>query len=349
MTALQSKRILLIGGAGFIGHNLALVLTRLGAHVQVLDSLAVNNLLCFAAVGDDVLHREHSVRFIHARLDLLRQAGVTMHIYDARDERWVRSVFETFQPEIVVQLAGISHAVRCNSDPNGAFEHTLRTLQTTLNCCRGSEHLVFFSSSMVYGHFNGQPVTEETPCQPLGIYGALKFAGEKMVIAHSQVTGQPYTIIRPSALYGERCVSRRVVQVFVENALQGRDLTVNGSGDDRLDFTYIDDLVDGLTRVMRHEEAHHQVFNLTCGCGRSISEVADLLAGQFPGIQVVYQPKDRLMPERGTLCVDKARNLLGYDPQYPLERGLAKYVWWYRSLGALSSPMQVQRRAKVAT
>ena len=92
---------------------------------------------------------------------------------------------------------------------------------------------------------------EDTACEPLGIYGALKFAGEKMVIAYNQVFGLPYTIVRPSALYGERCVSRRVGQIFIENALLGQEIVVNGDGSDGLDFTYIQDLVDGLTRVHR--------------------------------------------------------------------------------------------------
>ena len=67
---------------------------------------------------------------------------------------------------------------------------------------------------------------EETPCDPLGVYGALKFAGEKMVIAYNQVFGLAYTIVRPSALYGPRCVRRRVGQVFIENALQGLDISL---------------------------------------------------------------------------------------------------------------------------
>ena len=73
---------------------------------------------------------------------------------------------------------------------------------------------------MVYGHFNEKTVTEETLCNPLGIYGTLKYSGELIVKAYHRVFDIPYTIIRPSALYGERCVSRRVGQIFIENAIQ---------------------------------------------------------------------------------------------------------------------------------
>src|SRR3546814_2209415 len=111
-------------------------------------------------------------------------------------------------------------------------------------------HFIYFSSSMVYGNFDGNAVTEDRRCEPLGIYGALKYAGEKLVIAYNQVFDLPYTIIRPSALYGERCVSRRVGQAFVENALRGQDLTINGDGTDALDFTYIGDLVQGVVMAI---------------------------------------------------------------------------------------------------
>ncbi len=96
----------------------------------------------------------------------------------------------------------------------------------------------------------------------MGIYGALKFAGEKLVIGYNQVFGMNYTIIRPSALYGERCVSRRVGQVFIENALRGDSIRVKGDGSDRLDFTYIGDLVEGIVAALTDDNAYNQVFGM---------------------------------------------------------------------------------------
>src|SRR5664279_2475491 len=113
---------------------------------------------------------------------------------------------------------------------------------------------------MVYGNFLNSEVAEEEPLNPIGIYGALKFAGEKLVIAYNQVFDLPYTIVRPSALYGERCVSRRVGQAFIENALQGNALSINGDGSDALDFTYIGDLVQGAMLCIKRPEARNQIF-----------------------------------------------------------------------------------------
>ena len=80
---------------------------------------------------------------------------------------------------------------------------------------------------MVYGNFDSEDVKEERPCKPIGIYGTLKYSGELLVKAYSDVFDLPYTIIRPSALYGERCVSRRVGQIFIENAIQNLDISIN--------------------------------------------------------------------------------------------------------------------------
>ena len=164
----------------------------------------------------------------------------------------------------------------------------------------------------------------------MGIYGALKFAGEKLVIGYNQVFGMNYTIIRPSALYGERCVSRRVGQVFIESALRGDEICVKGDGTDRLDFTYIGDLVEGIVAALTDENACNQVFNMTFGCGRSVGELVGLLQDHFGDLAVRYEPKDDLTPGRGTLSIEKARRLIGYAPQYPLEKGFAKHVEWYR-------------------
>ena len=335
MISITNLRIALIGGAGFIGHNLALHLKTLGADVHVIDSLQVNNLYAFTHAQSEIVNRELYVQIIQERLDLLREASVTMHLQDAREYHALNQVLNDINPEVVIQLAAVSHAGRSNKDPYSTFDHSLRTLENALDYSRGNvAHFIFFSSSMVYGNFLGNIVTEETVCEPVGIYGALKFAGEKMVIAYNQVFDLPFTIVRPSALYGERCVSRRVGQIFIENALTGADVTIYGDGSDALDFTYIGDLVDGIVKVIENEESKNETFNLTYGGARAISDMAQIIGEYFPDITVKYEDRDSLMPERGTLSVAKARNMLGYDPNWPLEKGFLKYIEWYRSLFA---------------
>lgn len=335
MTDLAGKRIALIGGAGFIGHNLALRLREQGAEPHVIDSLQVNNLGALTHDYNTNPNAKLYISFINERLSLLRQADIPMHIVDARDYQLLSRHLVTIAPHVVIQLAAIAHANRANKDPYSTFDHSMRTLENALDCVRDRKpHFIYFSSSMVYGNFEGEAVAEERPCNPLGIYGTLKYAGEKLVIAYNQVFGLPYTIVRPSALYGERCVSRRVGQAFIENALRENVVTVNGDGTDSLDFTNIEDLVAGIVLCIRKEEARNQVFNLTYGSARSLNQMAEILKQHFPGVKVVHNPRDSLMPERGTLNIGKAKKLLGYAPAFPLERGYVSYIKWYKELYA---------------
>jgi len=332
-TDIAKKRIILIGGAGFIGHNLALKLAAFGADVSIIDGLQVNNFLSYLNYTGANGNQDLYMKILNERLRLLREADVDLIIQDCRDYNGLQRNIENIEPDVVVHLAAIAHANKSNRDPFSTFDHSFRTLENSLDCARDIQpHFIYLSSSMVYGNFESGYVTEETHCEPIGIYGALKFGGEKLVIAYNQVFDLPYTIIRPSALYGERCVSRRVGQIFIENALQGIDITIKGNGDARLDFTYIDDLVHGIIRVIENENARNEVFNLTYGESRSLKDMLEILKEFVPSIKAKYLPQDKLTPSRGTLSVDKAKKLINYSPKFPLEKGFAKYYKWYETL-----------------
>ncbi len=337
----MNKKIALIGGSGFIGHNLALTLKKQGAEVFVIDNLAVNNMLSFT--DSEIKNRKLYWKILTQRLELLHEEGIEVNVEDARDYGSLSRLLGIIKPDVIIHLAAVSHANKSNRDPHSTFDHSLRTLENALDYARGSEktngvprveNFIYFSSSMVYGHFDAEYVTEETICNPLGIYGNLKFAGEGIVKAYKQVFDLPYTIIRPSALYGERCVSRRVGQIFIENAIQGLDVNINGDGSDRLDFTYIEDLISGIINVIENKNAINQTFNLTYGESRTIHELSEILKMHFPDVKINYKPKDKLTPDRGTLSVEKAKNLIGYNPKNPIETGFHKYIEWYKKTWA---------------
>lgn len=330
LDSLRKKRVAIIGGAGFIGHNLALRLAELGAEPHVVDGLQVNNLGYYSSGYNTNPNGERYIAFINERLSLLRTAGVGIHVIDARDYHVVTNTLSSIQPDVVVHLAAIAHANRSNKDPFSTFDHSMRTLENVLDATRSQGiQVIYFSSSMVYGNFDGEAVTEERVCNPIGIYGALKYSAEKLIIGYHQVFDLPYTIIRPSALYGERCVSRRVGQAFIENAIAGEDLVVNGDGLDSLDFTYIDDCVQGVILSMTKKEAVNETFNITFGEARQLNELAELVISHFPGVRLRHNPPDGLMPERGALDIAKAKSLLGYTPQYSVNHGFVQYIKWY--------------------
>jgi nucleoside-diphosphate-sugar epimerase len=149
---------------------------------------------------------------------LLNSNNINLQVVDARDYHLYSKIYSSLNPDVVIHLAAVSHANKSNKDPHSTFDHSLRTLENTLDVCRTNKtHVIYLSSSMVYGNFTSGIVNEKTPCSPIGIYGTLKYSGELIVKAYNEVFDLPYTIIRPSALYGERCVSRRVGQIFIEN------------------------------------------------------------------------------------------------------------------------------------
>lgn len=325
----MKKRILLVGGSGFIGHNLALNLKTRGHEPFIVDSLSINNLLSFT--DKEIKNKQLYSKILNKRIELINKSNINFNVIDARDYHLISKIYSDINPDVIIHLAAVSHANKSNKSPHTTFDNSLRTLENTLDFAKNDQkHVIYLSSSMVYGEFNGKSVDEETICNPIGIYGTLKYAGELIVKAYNQIFETPYTIIRPSALYGERCVSRRVGQIFIENSLQGLDIEINGSGKEKLDFTYIEDFMSGVILCCEKENAKNQTFNLTYGKSREINELIQILKKVFPKINVKYKNKEKFMPERGTLKIDKAKKLLGYNPQYEIEKGYAKYINWYK-------------------
>ena len=332
------KKIALIGGAGFIGHNLALALKKRGHTPFIFDNLAVNNVLAFNDF--DIKNRKLYRNILNHRLDLLHENQIEINIEDARDYSALSKLLGLIEPDIIIHLAAVAHANKANKNPHNTFDHSLRTLENALDHARGGksnnfkprvEKFIFLSSSMVYGNFSSESVSEEDICNPIGIYGTIKYAGELIVKAYNQVFDLSYNIIRPSALYGERCVSRRVGQIFIENALIGEEINIHGNGSDCLDFTYIDDFVSGVIKIIEGKNAVNETFNLTYGESRTIGELAKIVEDQFSDIKINYLPKDNLTPDRGTLNVDKARDLIGYEPKFSIEEGFPRYINWYKT------------------
>ena len=331
---LKGKKIVLIGGAGFIGHNLAIHLKSCGAQVDIIDGMQVNNLLSLVDNVDNLPYPELSRAIIMERTQLLKTSEINIKVQDVRDYHALSRLLNEINPHVIIQLAAVSHANRSNKDPYSTFDHSFRTLENSLDWARNKsnvEQFIFFSSSMVYGNFKSDQVDEKNHCEPLGIYGALKYGSEKIIIGYNQTFDLPYTIIRPSALYGERCISRRVGQIFIENSLFGKEIVMADNGKESLDFTYIKDLVEGVTRCIGNKNALNQVFNLTYGKACSIADMAEIIKQNFPGIKVKNIERDKLMPQRGTLNVDKARDLIGYNPSWHLEKGYPQYIDWYKN------------------
>ena len=331
---MATKKILLVGGAGFIGYNIALKLSKNPDYeLLIIDSLSVNNFSTVIGDYTDIKKSNLSLKILNNRFETFRLNSIKLSIIDARNYSELSNIFSIFKPNVVIQLAAVSHSNLSNKDPHSTFDNSFRTLENALDNAKNRiDHFIYFSSSMVYGNFKKDKVDENSEANPLGIYGALKYSGEKIVIAYNQVFDLPYTIIRPSALYGRGCISRRVGQIFIENALLGKKIIINGDGEETLDFTYIDDLVDGIEKIIENKNSLNEIFNITYGSSRPINNLIKILQKDFPNIEIEHKIRDKLMPKRGTLSIEKAKKLLNYDPQWPLEKGYPDYIKWYKDI-----------------
>lgn len=333
---LKGVRVALVGGAGFIGHNLALELARVGAEVMVVDNLMVNSLIeNIYTPNRPAVQRAAYQSFLLDRFTMMREAGVLLRNCDARLYLDLNRVLEEFQPQKVVHLAGIASAVTAAAIPDVTFDLTLVTLRNTLEWIRSNtrtaKQLMFLSSSTVYGDFETAEVDETVRPQPKGIYANTKYMGERLVRTYRDSYNIGVTIVRPSALYGERCISRRVSQAFIENALTGKPLLLEGGGDGRLDFTYIHDLVNGMVRALalHNNREDSNTFNLTFGNARTIAELAAVVSEVIPGAILEDRPRAAEKPVRGTLSIARAREKLGFEPAWTLENGYRRYCQWY--------------------
>jgi nucleoside-diphosphate-sugar epimerase len=338
---LDGERVMLVGGAGFIGHHLALECRSRGAEVMVVDNMQINNIV--KIVSDpalDPLRRTLYVNFLLDRFALMRDAGVRIENVDARQMQELTNVFSEFQPTKAVHLAAISSAVTANQVPGLAYDLQINTLRNLLELCRLKnsvcKQVAFMSSSTVYGDFEGDSVDETVRPRPRGVYANGKYIGERMVREAETLYGINYTIVRPSALYGVRCISGRVTQKFIENALMGKPLLLEGGGDGRLDFTNVADLVEGITRALALPSGRSRTFNITYGNARTIAELAAIIKDVVPNAILEERPPAPEKPKRGTLEIGRAREYLGFTPSRGLDTAYRDYCrsyveYWQRA------------------
>lgn len=332
--SLEGERVMLVGGAGFIGHHLALALRERGAEVLVVDNMQINNIVKIVSDAqlDDVRRRLY-VNFLLDRFAMMREAGVQIDNVDGRQMTELTNSFNEFQPTKAVHLAAISSAVIANQNPGLAYDLQINSLRNLLELCRlkssACDQVAFMSSSTVYGDFEGDSVTEDVYPRPKGVYANGKYIGERMVREAKDLYGTDFTIVRPSALYGVRCVSGRVSQKFIENALLGEPLLLEGGGSGLLDFTNVHDLVEGIVRSLGLEGGRSRTFNITYGKARTIADLAEIIQKVVPNLKLEERPPAPEKPKRGTLVMDRAREFLGFVPSRALDDAYLEYCQWY--------------------
>ena len=310
-------KILITGGLGFIGHHLSARFETLGHSVVITDIKTGYGL-----VNPDVMQD-----IFEQRKKLL--ATDRIYTIDVADTDGIDWLIKTHQLDVVVHLASYPRQNIVNAHPQLASQTMSQGLLNLLEA--SAKHsvtkFVYVSSSMVYGHCENQIVNEARECHPQGPYAIMKLVGEWLVRDWSRRTGINHVIVRPSAVYGPGDLLDRVISQFFHQAMQDNTLQVNGS-DQYLNFTYIDDAVNGITGACLYDQCLNKTYNVlydqTCNLLEAAQQVIAICgAGR---IQVCQQ--DPAYPSRGQLSVGSARRDFGFDPKINLESGLKLYHAW---------------------
>lgn len=319
----QKKKIMVIGGSGFIGSRITKKLTDLGHEVIIYDKF-------YNFIESE---REKYVFYLRERLKDLCP-GIKIIYGDIRDNNNLLKALQENRPDTIIHLAQIPLATVSNKLSSEALDININgtiSLIKAIGAVDFIKRLVYSSSSFVYGHFQYAPADEKHPTNPIDVYGGTKLACEDMIKGFGTRFGIDYTIIRPSAVYGPTDANLRVSQIFVDNAFNGKELVMEGGGEACLDFTYVDDIAQGFVLAALSEKAKNEIFNITCGEGRTLKELSDILKQYFPDLKTVIKPADFNRPKRGALDINKAKDILGYEPKYSLEDGIKEYVEYIKN------------------
>ena len=321
--AFAGKRILITGGLGFIGSNLARELLELDARVTIVDSLvpAYGGLLYNIAGVEDRL---------------------TVNISDVRDEHSFR--FLVRDQDILFNLAGQTSHLDSMTDPYTDLEINARSQLSILEACRHENPdvtVVFASTRQLYGRPRHLPVDEGHPVAPVDVNGINKAAGEWYHLLYGDVYGIRTTVLRLTNTYGPRMRVRDSRQTFlgiwIRHALADEEIVIYGDGSQRRDLTYVDDAVAAFLLAAARAEAAGRVYNLGGDGHVSLLELAGTLirvagSGRFRPIPF---PDERKAIDIGDFYADYSaiEQELGWTPAVGLEAGLARTLEYYREHG----------------
>lgn len=314
----MSKHILLTGAAGFIGSHLAERLLARGDTVVGLDNF--NDFY------------DPSIKRGHAKL-LEAHAGFRMVEGDIRDEALLRELFDDEDFDSVIHLAAMAGVRPSLEQP--AHYHDVNCTGTTrlLEAARlaGVTRFIFGSSSSVYGGNEKVPFHEDDDVSgPVSPYAATKRANELTCFTYHHLYGMDIACLRFFTVYGPRQRPEMAIHKFVRLVDEGKPLPCYGDGSSERDYTFVDDILDGLIKA--HDKTQgYRIYNL--GESDTIS-LRDLVAaigratGKEP--QVDWQPMQPGDVPRTFADVSRAKDELGYDPRVHIDEGLQRFVAWYR-------------------
>ncbi len=324
------KKVLVTGAGGFIGSSVAYKLLERGDRVIVVDEM----------------NDYYDVRIKEANLEILRQKAKEMdekdgvmrrrleiYIGDINDHDLMTSVFEREHPDYVCHLAARAGVRPSIQDPLLYVRANVQGSTNMLNYSRDYKvkNIVVASSSSVYGESGSTYFSEaEDVNEPVSPYAATKRSVELISYTYHHLYNMNITNLRFFTVYGPRGRPDMAPFIFISRVTRGEEIEQYGDGSTSRDYTYIDDIVDGVIRAIDRPYPY-QIFNLGKGSGTKLGEFIELIekhVGKKANIKIMpAQPGDVPFTNAD---VSKARRLLGYEPHFPMEEGIVKTVTWFK-------------------
>src|SRR5215203_4935496 len=317
------KNFLITGGAGFIGSHL-------------VDRLLAAEVESIAVVDDFNDFYDPSIKRANIN-EHVKDPRYKIHNVDIRDAQSLKQIFDETKIDCVVHLAARAGVRPSLSEPQLYTETNINGTLNLLELARQSnvKQFVFGSSSSVYGINAKVPFSEDDPIrQPISPYAATKGAGELLCHTYSHLYGLRCVCLRFFTVYGPRQRPDLAIHKFAKLISQRKPIPVFGDGTTRRDYTYVDDIIDGVMAAIVYDKTNHEVINLGESRTVELNELISLLEKELDAHAVIdRQPSQPGDVPQTFADISRARALLGYDPKTQIEEGLHRFVEWFRMKG----------------
>jgi UDP-glucose 4-epimerase len=313
----MEMKILLTGGAGFIGRAVAKRLLEDGHDLWILDDLSNG--------------REENIAEFRNHPNLKQ-----FIIGDIKDEPLLEELFNKHQYDICYHLGASINVQDSIDDPRTTFNNdTIGTFYILEQCRKHNTKIVFMSTCMVYDRCQDETgITESHPTKPASPYAGAKIAAENMVLSYYYAYHLPAVVIRPFNTYGpyqKTGGEGGVVAIFIKKKLNGETLQIYGDGTQTRDLLYVDDCAEFVVKAGYSDRVNGEIVNAGLGRDISINDLAKLIVGDEKRIQHVEHIHPQSEIQKLLCNYEKAKRLLGWEPRVSLEEGIKKTEEWIKT------------------
>jgi UDP-glucose 4-epimerase len=304
-TSRYKVKILLVGGAGFIGKRF------IRKHAQK------NKIIVYATTQDIIKSKNFLNEF-----NIETEEGVI-------EENKLSQIIEFHKPDVVIHLAALTGLVKCHNDPQNAFKTNVYGTHNVANSCANLRcKLIFISSREVYGETIDKSTREDDPLLPNNVYGITKMMGENIIQFFNQTQNLDFTILRLTNVFGPEG-DQYGAQIIIKKALRDKKIQIFG-GSQRLNYVYVDDVVDIIYKAIENKKSSKQIFNVGSTNTITVKEFAETVSNIIgDNIEFEYKPMRETETTNFEPNLTKLQKFFGL-PQTSLDEGIKKTIGWYK-------------------